>query len=282
MAAQRWQIGKVAVTRVCYFDIGLPPDAVELAQADLDALRSAGADLDRWLDADGQPMVGQSIWVVESHGQTIVVDPCSASDDFLRSGAEAVVHQEAAFAAFTEAGFDRDTVDLVLMSHLDGIGMIAWLEDDQWVPAFPNAEIVLGARERQAIIDYAETTSGAKIFEQIAAVANMSVHELPHQLTPEIGLTFTGVHSGGHLVATISSDGQHAAFWGHLAITPIHLMDGVANTAHVEPDNVPALLDEWLDWAQANDAVVFGPLWPSPGAVRVTKRSPLAFEGVAG
>lgn len=86
-ASQHWDIGSIRLTRVSYFDTPLPPEAVALVGLALD---------EDWMQpwvSDGMPAVGQAFWVVESAGTTIVVDPCGASDEFLRAGADAVTHQ---------------------------------------------------------------------------------------------------------------------------------------------------------------------------------------------
>ena len=194
-----------------------------------------------------------------------MVDPCGASDAFLRTGTEAFTHQEAAFAEFTAAGFDRHAVDTVLLSHLDGIGMVAWATAEGWEPAFPNANVIVSKLERQSIRDYPDAP-GAQIFEKLDRAGVVQTVDLPHQLTEHITLTHTGVHSAGHLVAVLSSDSHQAALLGHIAISPIHLHDQVPATAHIEPDNAPALIAEWIHFAATNDALLFGPLWPAPGA----------------
>ena len=146
---QRYRVGKASITRVPYFDVELPPEAVGLTAADIEPIAWATPV---WAESATVLRVGQVFWVIESAGQTIVVDPCCASDAFLRSGDAATEHQNAAFTAFRAAGFDPDTVDVVIMSHLDGIGMNALVADDgTWLPAFPNAPILISELEWQRI-----------------------------------------------------------------------------------------------------------------------------------
>lgn len=268
MATLRWTVGDVRISRVSYFDIGLPPEVIALEAEDLQRLADADVNTAPWTDEAGQPIVGQSFLVVESAGMTIVVDPCGASDAFLRTGPDAVTHQDAAFAAFADAGFDRHTVDTVLLSHLDGIGMVAWAGDDGWGPAFPNAEVIVSRLERQSISDTIDL-SGRDAFEALDSLGVVRVIDLPHQLTEHITLNHTGVHTAGHLVATIASGGEQAAVIGHVAVSPLHLFDQVPARLHVEPAEAPALIADWLAFAATNGALLFGPLWPAPGAVRV-------------
>ena len=51
-------------------------------------------------------------------------------------------------AALRAAGFPPERVDVVVLSHLDGIGMTAVVTPDGgWAPAFPNARVVMTAAE---------------------------------------------------------------------------------------------------------------------------------------
>ena len=119
---ERYLIGDVVLTRVPYFDVTLPPESVALTPGQIGAIPWATPV---WAESPEAIRVGQVFWVIEADGLTMVIDPCCASDDFLRTGPAALDHQDAAFAAFTAAGFDPAAVDIVIMSHLDGIGMNA-------------------------------------------------------------------------------------------------------------------------------------------------------------
>ena len=129
-----------------YFDVALEPSAVGLTSAEV----AAAPDwcVPTWTTVEGEVLVGQVIWVIESQDRVIVVDPCGASDPFLRSGPEAVSHQEAVLAAMASAGFPAERVDAVVLSHLDGIGMTAVVDGSgRWTPAFPAARILLTSAE---------------------------------------------------------------------------------------------------------------------------------------
>ena len=123
----RVQIGDVSATRVEYFDIALAPESVGLDQGQVG---DVAWGVPTWATPDGEVLVGQALWVLESSGTTIVVDPCSASDDFLRSGPDAIGHQEAMLGALVDAGIEPAAVDLVVLTHLDGIGTVASVDPD--------------------------------------------------------------------------------------------------------------------------------------------------------
>lgn len=263
---QRYQVGAVRLTRVPYFDVTLPPDAVALTEAEVAAIPWAVGD---WCATPAEVRVGQVFWVVESDDRTIVVDPCCASDAFLRTGAEALTHQEAAFAAFRAAGFDPDTVDTVVMSHLDGIGMNALVDaDGHWRPAFPRAAIVLSDVEWDKTRGRAEHPDAAALVE-LHAQGVVTPVPLPHTVTADVQMVASGGHSAGHATVIVRSGGDRALFLGHLAVSPMQAAVERPVALHDDPELGGRALRHWLADAATDDALVIGPLWPAPGAARV-------------
>jgi glyoxylase-like metal-dependent hydrolase (beta-lactamase superfamily II) len=266
VSVDRFTVGSVRLTRVPYFDVTLPPDAVALTESEIRALPWA---VGTWCASSSEVRVGQVFWVVESESRTIVIDPCCASDGFLRTGAEAVTHQDAAFAALRAAGFEPDAVDVVVMSHLDGIGMNALVDDGGgWHPAFPNAPIVLSVEE------WEKTTTRS---DQPDAAALVALHTqgavtpvpLPHDVTPEVELVLSGGHSPGHATVVVRSGGERALFLGHLAVSPMQAALERPFALHDDSELGGRALRRWLEDAAIDDALVIGPLWPAPGAARV-------------
>jgi glyoxylase-like metal-dependent hydrolase (beta-lactamase superfamily II) len=80
-------------------------------------------------------------------------------------------------------------------------------------------------------------------------------------------MLLTGGHTPGHTVLRI---GDEAVFVGHLAINPLQASAGLMRGQHHDPDGALAALERELAWACERDALVIGPLWPSPGAARIT------------
>ena len=266
-------IGRVRLTRVPYFDVGLPPEAVGLTGEQVTAVDWAGP----WCDGP-HVRVGQVFWVIESAGRTIVVDPCGASDAFLREGADAVAHQEAAFATFAAAGFDPRTVDTVMMSHLDGIGMFSLVDaGGHWAPAFPAAPILMSDREWTRVRARTDI-SGDAALRALDALGVVERVSLPYELTPDVHLVRSGGHTDGHMTVTVESDGARALFLGHLAVSPVNAGIAAPVALHDDPALGHAALHHWLADAAGDGALVIGPLWPDPGAARVVATDPFVLE----
>jgi hypothetical protein len=59
-------------------------------------------------------------------------------------------------------------------------------------------------------------------------------------------------------------------FIGHLALSPLQLTSGVRAAGHLDVQRAHDALEAELRWARDHHALLIGPLWPSPGAGRVT------------
>lgn len=265
-SVQEFEIGTVRLTRVPYFDVTLPPESVALTESEVAAIPWA---VGTWCASPAEVRVGQAFWVIESEGRTIVVDPCCASDAFLRTGPEARTHQDAAFAAFRAAGFEPDAVDVVVMSHLDGIGMNALVDaDGGWHPAFVHAPIVLSDVEWEKTRRRAEQSDAAALVDLHAQGAVTPV-PLPHRVTVDVELVASGGHCPGHATVVVRSNGARALFLGHLAVSPMQGAIARPVVLHDDPELGGRALAHWLSDAATDGALVIGPLWPAPGAARV-------------
>jgi glyoxylase-like metal-dependent hydrolase (beta-lactamase superfamily II) len=270
-----WMIGSVQLQRVPYFDI--PFDA---ASIDLDGVPASLDWAEPWSN-NGQPVVGQAFWIVRSDRETIVVDPCGASDPFLRTGPEAVDHQNTAFDLLRAASCGPADVDQVVLTHLDGIGMAALADGapagaETWAPAFPRAEVVISQNEYDFATTRPADLMGAEAFAQLDARGVVRPVSTPHEVTDGVTLRQTGAHSPGHCCIDIESEGERAVLLGHLAISPLHAAVGVS-TNHVDRAGAWTALATDLNQACEDGALVAGSLWPYPGAAQVTETDPFVL-----
>lgn len=263
LAVAGFRIGRVELTRVPYFDVPLEPEVVSLTTEQVASIDWATPS---WATTDGKVLVGQALWVIESQDRVIVVDPCGAADQFIRSGAEAIGHQEAALGAMRDAGFPPERVDVVVLTHLDGIGMAAVVErDGSWAPAFPNARIVLMSAE----LDFLAAGGPAQGTEALDALIARGVVDGVHDgyhVTDEVWLQLTGAHTPGHAVVRVDSGDERATFLGHLALNPVNVAMPRCSVRNADDARAADLLDALIAEAAADNALVIGPLWPFPGA----------------
>ncbi len=258
------EVDGIRLTRVGYFDVPLDPGVIGFTRQQVACVPWA---VPTWATSAGQVLVGQAVWVIECDDRTLVVDPCGAADAFLRSGPEAVLHQEAVVAALANEGFAIECVDAVVLSHLDGIGMSAAVAaDGTWTPFFPNAKVQLSTDEL-AHVESNPGIGGAPLLAELVRQGAIEALSPPQPVAPGVVVEQVGGHSPGHLVLRI---GDGAVFIGHLAVSPLQLSAGIQPEQHVDAVRAHDALEDELRGARDRHALVIGPLWPAPGAGWVT------------
>jgi hypothetical protein len=266
----RFEVGAATLTRVPYFDVALDPAAASLTPEQVVSLSEWSVP--SWATAEGELLVGQAVWVIESGGRVIVVDPCGAADPFIRTGPEAVGHQEAVLSAMTAAGFPPESVDVVALSHLDGIGLTAVVDEDGfWSPAFPKARVVMTSAELDFLAGR-DDVGGLPILRDLIDQGAVDGVADGHQLTDEVTMRISAGHSPGHALIEIDSRDERAVLVGHLAISPMNLAVPAAPGAHLDAGVAQHAIDHLVASAADDGVLLIGPLWPYPGAGEVTSR----------
>jgi glyoxylase-like metal-dependent hydrolase (beta-lactamase superfamily II) len=260
MSTNTVRVGSLQLTRVGYADVVVDPARLGLSPEEIASISWAEP-----LWADGAEVrAGAAAWVIESGDARIVVDPACSADEILRNDNDAAAHQ-AAFAALLEsAGFPRETFTHAIATHYEGVGMLAWRNDDgTWERFFPNAPILISQRELDAM------DAGVFAAEPImpllrAQGALQAVTGDVARVTDDVSLEHTGGHTPGHQIVRISSGGEQAVIVGHLAVSALHVATGECPPEHMDSGVANDALEKLL----AEDTVLIGPLWPTPGAGR--------------
>jgi hypothetical protein len=270
MEPVRHRVGDVTLVRIPYVEITVPASTVGLDAGRVRAESEKWAD-PTWTDGD-QVRVAAAVWIIESGGKRIVVDPTSTADDILR-GDDAVAHQEAVASLLAEHGYPRESIDVTVATHVDGLGMLGWRTDDGWDRFFPNAPLLASAREVAFVFD--ESTfepSGGAMFRALHERGAVTAVGDTHAITDDVSLRWTGAHAAGHQVVEIASRGERATFVGHLALSPVHCLIPEGQL-HEDVDAAYAELRTFAD-----GRLLFGPLWPTPGAIHWTADTVTAAE----
>jgi hypothetical protein len=252
------------LTRIGYLDVLVPPEVVGLAEDQVSAVPWAAP-----LWAEGSRVrVGTAAWFADIAGERLVFDPLQAADAVLRADRAAEErHQSAVARVFESAGFARESVDLVVMTHIDGVGMLAWRDaDGGWTPFFPNARILISER---ALDDFrAARASSADDIERGAWQALLDAGLVDtfadgEWIMPGLRAAVPGGHCPGHAVLHFGGAGEppELTMLGHLAVSPLHLATGECPALHTDPAKAWSLLHGVAD----DERLLVGPLWPSPG-----------------
>jgi glyoxylase-like metal-dependent hydrolase (beta-lactamase superfamily II) len=260
---RRWTWGAVEITRVedPGFDLVLPQD-----DATADALRHWGWLRPDYITPEHDLRIGSSAIVVRTPSAVVLVDPWLAFDDPARLAPR--------MAALRASGVDPSEVDLVLNSHVDGVG--ANVEADG-SPAFPHARYLLPQAE---LDDLRAGVHG----EQVAGV-HPNGHPLLHldelgvvdglqggeHLLPGLLVEDAPGHSRGHVVLWVSSGGESAVVIGHLFLHPAQIANPEAERGDLDPVVLAQTRRSLLARCADEDALLLGPLFADPGGGRVER-----------
>ena len=218
-----WNIGDVSITKVLEMEKHWPfsallPGAEEVID-DLDWLRPD------FVTDEGRMKLSIHALVIESDGQTIIVDTCCGNNKD-RPGAPAFHNLETDFLGeLSRCGFSPTDVDVVLSTHLhvDHVGWNTQLVDGTWVPTFPNAEYLFVRPEFEHWA--AEPQDYGPVFEDsvqpIIDAGLATVVEADHQITANISLELTAGHTPGHVSVVIESGNDMALITGDMTHHPV-------------------------------------------------------------
>lgn len=253
--------------RIGYLDVAIPADAVGLTEAEVSASRQLEPC---WSDAD-KPQFGAAIWVARLGDTLLAFDPVQATDDFFRSDTESEQAQQQAVAGILAAAdCARERVDVLVMSHIEGVGMVAWRDrDGSWRPFFPNARILISARQLE---DFRSTPASNELALQqqawsaLLAQGCVDTFEDGEQLCPGLRARVTDGHCPGHAVFEFDAPGGGPGplFLGHLAVLPLHLASGECPSLNADPVAAHAAMVR----ERERGRTLVGPLWPAPGCGR--------------
>jgi hypothetical protein len=257
MATTTIDLGTHRLTRVLYLEAAIDPEPTGL---DAEAVRSVAWASPEWAD-DGQVRAASCVWVIEGGGRTVAVDPAGNLDEILHDPASTEVHQAAYVAAFDAAGVPIGSVDAVLLSHIESIGLTAVRDGDGWRRFFPNARVLISDT---ASTDFHRERPDGELgvaFAALWADGLVDTYADGDDVVPGVRAEWTGMHNPGHCALHVA-DG--ATFVGHLAVTPLHLATGPCPSQHADPEGAW----RWLEAQKASGRILIGPLWPTPGALR--------------
>jgi hypothetical protein len=249
-------IGGLRLRRVLYADVLVPPEITGLTVAQMQAVPWR---VPQWGEGD-QLRASASAWVVDSGDRRLVLDPMQAADNVLHDPGGEDAHRRAIADAFERADIPRDTIDTVVVSHVEGIGMIAGRDATRF---FPNARVLVSDAAREEFERNPFPDFSTDVWRKLIGDGVVDTFADGVEIVPGMRADVSKGHNPGHTVFHFG-DGPDATFLGHLAISPLHLATGLCPQQHPEPKRAWKLLHEYAD----DGRILIGPLWPTPGCGR--------------
>ncbi len=261
---QTINLDSATLTRVGYVDVAIPPEAAGLTANDFAQIPWRTP---LWSEGD-QLRAGAAIWFADITGARIAFDPVQAADYVLRADRATEAAQQRAIAQLLDsAGFPRESVDLLVMTHIEGVGMVAWRNDDgSWSPFFPNARVLVSDAMLAAFANASGGADGSlerQAWQALIDLGLVDTYADGDQIVEGVSVQVTGAHCPGHTVVHFddAKGARVATMLGHLAISPLHLATGECAPQHVDPRAAWTLLHAAAD----DERLLIGPLWPTPG-----------------
>jgi glyoxylase-like metal-dependent hydrolase (beta-lactamase superfamily II) len=229
-----------------------------------------------FIDSEGLLISSIFSLLVESAGKKLVIDTCLGNDK-----PRAVPFWNERQGAFLEeiaaAGFERESVDYVVCTHLhpDHVGWNTILRDGEWLPTFPNARYLFSEKDWEWLDQQPVTPLGDYCGDSVRPIFAAGLADLitpDHTITDEVWLESTPGHSPGHVSVRISSNGAHAVVTGDL----IHHPCQMAKPRWSSPfdfDTKKALQtrEEFLEQFSDEPVLVIGSHFATPAAGRIVR-----------
>lgn len=224
----KWRIGDVTVTKVVELE-ATGGSRFLLPQATPEAVLPITWLQPHFADENGRLKLSIHSFIVEAHGQRIIVDTCLGNDKDHRK----IPHWNNRSGPFlddlTAAGFPPDSIDTVLCTHLhvDHVGWNTKLVDGKWVPTFANAKYLMGRTEYEHWLSSTtredmKFVMGDSVVPIVEAGRALLV-DSDHRISPEISLIPTVGHTPGHVSVMIESKGETALITGDFMHHPCQI-----------------------------------------------------------
>jgi glyoxylase-like metal-dependent hydrolase (beta-lactamase superfamily II) len=267
METVRWKIGDLEVVRVVEAELPVPPELLRIG-SDPEALLADNAWARPALATDeGHVYFALTATCVESEGRKIVIDPWISFDQ-RRAQPDAPQQAAAQLERLASAGFPPEEIDLVVATHIDGVGWCTRPEADAWVPSFPKARYAwTGAEVERALSDDPE--GDGRSLEPLLAAGCVDRVEAPVALTAHVRLEPAPGHTPGNVNVWIEDGGESAVVTGDLVLHPLQMADPDWGGLDMDAASAAASRRALFQQAVERDVLVIGPHFPSPGAFRV-------------
>jgi glyoxylase-like metal-dependent hydrolase (beta-lactamase superfamily II) len=280
--SHRWEIGEIKIAR-------LPDNEITLFGGflvDEFTPENIRHETD-WLmplfaTADGRIGVSFHSLLVESQGLKIVIDTCMGNDKPRPSPLwDAQLGWHLRRGSFLDelraAGFDRNAVDLVVLTHLHGdhVGWNTMLDGGRWVPSFPNARYLIVREEWEYWSQANDPHFRIPLEDSVRPVVDAGLVDFvdtDHRINGQLRLEPTPGHTHGHVSVVFESRGERAVTTGDLIHHPIQCGHPDWNCRFdLDPALARATRWDFLRRYCDDRTIVFGTHFSAPSAGRLTR-----------
>jgi glyoxylase-like metal-dependent hydrolase (beta-lactamase superfamily II) len=252
---QRWRVDGWTITRVADpgFELVLPQD-----EATRVTLKRSRWLHPKFVTDDWALRVGSSATVLTNDAYKVIVDPWLAFDDPARFTPR--------LEALAAAGWRADDIDIVINSHIDGVG--ANVDPETGAPTFRHARYLVPGIEMTALAG--GHRSGAEGLLDVERAGLLDRYDERNQPAPGVVLDPLPGHNPGHFGVYVG-DPPAAVIVGHLFLHPAQIANpDVAQRDH-DPQAVRATRRALLERCERDGLLLIGPLFEAPGGGSIVR-----------
>jgi glyoxylase-like metal-dependent hydrolase (beta-lactamase superfamily II) len=252
---QRWRVDGWTITRVADpgFELVLPQD-----EATRVTLKRSRWLHPKFVTDDWALRVGSSATVLTNDAYKVIVDPWLAFDDPARFTPR--------LEALAAAGWRADDIDIVINSHIDGVG--ANVDPETGAPTFRHARYLVPGIEMTALAG--GHRSGAEGLLDVERAGLLDRYDERNQPAPGVVLDPLPGHNPGHFGVYVG-DPPAAVIVGHLFLHPAQIANpDVAQRDH-DPQAVRATRRALLERCERDGLLLIGPLFEAPGGGTIVR-----------
>lgn len=250
-AVQVWHVGDIEIIRV-----DDPGEELILPQDDATIAVLQASD---WLHPsfvtdDWALRIGSSATVILTSDRIVVVDPFLAFDN------PDLFHGR--LAAIETTGVDAGTVDAVINTHVDGIGINLSPDGS---PTFPAASYLVPRPELKALQDGTHGDSRGMPLLPLWDDDTVLATDGSEVVAPGVRLEDAPGHNPGHHVVWVEDGGQSAVIIGHLFLHPAQIANPENHLDEFDPDLLVRTRRALLTRCADRCSMLIGPLFAEPG-----------------
>lgn len=205
---ERWEFGEIAITCVVEAQTEHLPPEWFFPTATAAEVAAHEWVIPTWADEAGRIGLRVQALVIETPTRRILVDPCVGNGKHL----SLPFWNDQSFPfleRFREAGFEPETIDLVLHTHLheDHIGWDTQRVGDEWVPTFVNARHVFVRSALEAVRASQRPDAAFSLSETIDPIVHAGLADVvdePIDAPLDLGEGLSLVATPGHMIGHVS------------------------------------------------------------------------------
>ena len=283
---QSWKIGDVTITQ--FVELTFEGLEAFLPLATPEAVLPIEWLKPNFITPEGVLKFSIHALVIETPSKRIIVDTCVGNDKPREMFPDWHMLQTTFLQDLDDAGFSPESFDIVLCTHLhlDHVGWNTMLENDNWVPTFPNARYLIERTEFDYVNDeqkaedvepWLKDSNRDVLSDSIRPVLDAGLVDLvsnDHYVCDEVKLIPTPGHTIGHVSVSIESKGETGLITGDFIHHPCQLAyPEWSVTSDYDPLQSVATRNQRFAELADSPTLVIGTHWPKPTAGWVVREN---------